>query len=321
MTAQRAMRGSRPVLFIMAVLFLSGCGGDDAAELRVNPERDTTPDAAKPKTETLLREVEVLLPKYVRLLYPDEKQRLWGEMEKRGGAEVLATLRYPRMAESFTVALWRGHGYPGGARTLKEHWEFQKEGIDVTNKLRRIGASLTESSGKGTGHSDSGELGTGARGCAPPTVRNGGQAQVGRPQAPVGGARGEVPEARANEDRTLDADGRVLRRLEQALPTAQLDKVEFGDALGFLTDVSGVSMCVNWGALQAVGIDRTSPVTVHVLGATVGDALRLTLALVSDALPEDAPEDFRLGYIVHDGVVTISTRRDLRSGARTASPP
>ena len=103
------------------------------------------------------------------------------------------------------------------------------------------------------------------------------------------------------------ADAEIRQRLKQVVPKLDFDNIEFNDVVQFLRDVSGANIYVNWSALQAAGIDKTSAVNVHLRNVMLEKALRLILADVSAALPEDA----RLGYVVDEGVLAVSTRSDL----------
>src|SRR5688500_17934445 len=61
---------------------------------------------------------------------------------------------------------------------------------------------------------------------------------------------------------------------------------------------------MNWRALEVVGVDQRTPVTLHLRDAKLSTVLRL---LLHDAAAGRAP----LGFGLEDGVVTISTGEDL----------
>jgi uncharacterized membrane protein YgcG len=89
------------------------------------------------------------------------------------------------------------------------------------------------------------------------------------------------------------------QRLNQQLPRVQLDAVPLADALDFIRDSAGVNLVVQWRALELLGIDRQTPVTLDVGGVSMKKVLRLMLA---DAGPGE------LTYYVADNVVTVTTR-------------
>jgi len=79
----------------------------------------------------------------------------------------------------------------------------------------------------------------------------------------------------------------------------------FGDAIEFLRTVSGANIHVNWRALENSGIDETTEVKkIQLRDVTAEKALQVLLEEV------DPPTD-ELGFVVDQGVVTISTKSDL----------
>ena len=87
----------------------------------------------------------------------------------------------------------------------------------------------------------------------------------------------------------------------------QLDFVgaAFGDSIEFLRTVSGANIHVNWRALEGHGIDETTEVkNVKLKDVTVAKALQVLLEDV-------APPTDELGFVVEEGVVTISTKAAL----------
>jgi hypothetical protein len=88
-----------------------------------------------------------------------------------------------------------------------------------------------------------------------------------------------------------DAD--VLARV---MPEVRFDGVAFGDAIDFLRDVSGATINVHWKELEAVGVDRNTPVTIRLQNVRFGQALRLLLLTASagDKPPEYTTEEGRI---------------------------
>lgn len=106
-----------------------------------------------------------------------------------------------------------------------------------------------------------------------------------------------------------EADRTARRRLQQVLPRIQFDGIELAAVVQFLRDVSNTSIHVNWAALQTAGIDRTTPVTVQLTDVTVEKALRVILDSVGGVVA--------LGFVLDEGVLTISTREDLSTNVYT----
>ena len=73
--------------------------------------------------------------------------------------------------------------------------------------------------------------------------------------------------------------------------------------LGFLRDLSGANFHVNWRALEAVGVTRETPVTVHARGISIARALDLVL----DQLNVGRDRYSSVYWLVSDGMVKIST--------------
>jgi hypothetical protein len=77
-----------------------------------------------------------------------------------------------------------------------------------------------------------------------------------------------------------------------------------GDVIEALRKDSGQSIFVNWRALASARVTRDLPVTT--------DLSHLVLATALDKLlVEVGGSQERLGYVVSDGVITISTQKDL----------
>lgn len=100
-----------------------------------------------------------------------------------------------------------------------------------------------------------------------------------------------------------EADQALRRKMMQELPKLELNGIAFQDAVQFLRDVSGTNIYVKWSALQALGIDKTTPVNVKLQNVTFEKALKTILQDAGGANP--------LGYSLDDGVIRISTRADL----------
>lgn len=110
---------------------------------------------------------------------------------------------------------------------------------------------------------------------------------------PIGA--GEMAESEANRE--------VRRKLRQIIPKLSLSGYKLEDAIQFLRDASNCSIHVKWAALETAGVTRSTPVHVVLSNVTIEKALRTILEDVGGASP--------LGFVVDDGVITISTKDDL----------
>lgn len=107
------------------------------------------------------------------------------------------------------------------------------------------------------------------------------------------------------EDRAVDA------LLDRKIPEVHFEAIPFSDVIDFFRDVTGANIFVNWTAIEALAIDKTTPVSVGQLkNVTFRTALTAVLTSVGGA-------NAKLGYKVDNGVITISTA-DALKGATVA---
>ncbi len=95
----------------------------------------------------------------------------------------------------------------------------------------------------------------------------------------------------------------VEAALRQELPKLSFEGAPLGDAIQFLRDAGNLCMQVKWEALREALVDEKTPVNVTLHDVTLGRALRAVLEDVGAVQP--------LGYIIDEGVLTISTKSDL----------
>ncbi|MHC4716442.1 MAG: type II secretion system protein GspD, partial [Planctomycetota bacterium] len=100
-----------------------------------------------------------------------------------------------------------------------------------------------------------------------------------------------------------EANRAVHRALRQVLPKLNFSGIALGDVIQFIRDVSNTSIHVKWEMLRQANIDQKTPVNVQLSQVTVEKALRTILDDVGAINP--------LGFIVDEGVITISTKDDL----------
>lgn len=99
---------------------------------------------------------------------------------------------------------------------------------------------------------------------------------------------------------------RAVRRqmMDTVLQRVEFDGIAFSDVVEFLREVSGLNIYVNWNALEMLGIDQTIPVNVQLTNVSFDKVLRTVLDDVGGVMAE-------LGYVIDEGVITISSREDL----------
>jgi general secretion pathway protein D len=98
----------------------------------------------------------------------------------------------------------------------------------------------------------------------------------------------------------------VRARLDENLKEISADQNGFERVINFLRDATSTNIFVNWTALQAAGVDRTTPVSVNLREVPFRKALQTILSEVGGGAAN-------LAYTIDDGVITISTRDDLNS--------
>jgi hypothetical protein len=91
--------------------------------------------------------------------------------------------------------------------------------------------------------------------------------------------------------------------LERRVDKVDLDGKQFGEAIDLIRKWSGANVYVNWGAMAAVGVDKTATTSVKLANVTIRQVLEKVLLDVGGANP--------LGFEAQDGILTVSTRDDL----------
>lgn len=115
----------------------------------------------------------------------------------------------------------------------------------------------------------------------------------------------------AEEQALSPEDVATQQLLERKLPEVRFERVSLEDAIDFLRDLTGANFYVNWGALQAATIDKSTPVTARLRDVRLSKALQVIL---QDAGSVPVPR-VALDFAVEDGVITISTAEDLQQNA------
>jgi beta-lactamase regulating signal transducer with metallopeptidase domain len=134
---------------------------------------------------------------------------------------------------------------------------------------------------------------------------------TGDPKSAPGQPTG-APEAR--RERTADEEREYQRvkkneqaeaQLDRQLPEVNFNNVAFTDVVDFLRDVSGAKVFVNWKALEAAGIKREATVSARLRMIP----FRKALTVILDSIAGGGTT--KLGFVVDEGVITISTDDDL----------
>lgn len=130
---------------------------------------------------------------------------------------------------------------------------------------------------------------------------------------------GEWPELTAMRLRGLDNDAgeseanRAAQASLRKIVTLSNDNLSLDQVIAFIRDTTGANIAVNWPALELVGIDQDSLVTISLSRVPAEQLLRLVL----DQVSADAFDDDKAGFTVSEGIVKISTLRDLKSETET----
>jgi hypothetical protein len=90
------------------------------------------------------------------------------------------------------------------------------------------------------------------------------------------------------------------------VPATDFDRLPLADAFDRLRAASGKNLFVNWRALEASGIQKNHPVSLHTPAGLLDHALRRLLDHAQSAHPGT-----RLDFTADEGVLTVSTYDDL----------
>jgi hypothetical protein len=85
-----------------------------------------------------------------------------------------------------------------------------------------------------------------------------------------------------------------------AASTLNLESIPLADALQNIHDRTGLNLSIDWNAIQLLGIDKTTPVSLDMHGLSVGKALELIL--------DSAAPNHQLTYYVKGSLVRITTQ-------------
>lgn len=130
---------------------------------------------------------------------------------------------------------------------------------------------------------------------------------------------GEWPELTYLRLRGLDNDAgesdanRAAQAALRKIVTLSNDNLSLDQVIAFIRDTTGANIAVNWPALELVSIDQDSLVTISLSRVPAQQLLRLVL----DQVSADAFDDDKAGFTISEGIVKISTLRDLKTETET----
>ncbi len=109
-----------------------------------------------------------------------------------------------------------------------------------------------------------------------------------------------------------DQDTALQAQLDRHLPEVRFNANALSDVIDFLRDVTGANIYVDWKTLEAASIQKDAPVTARLRDIKFSKALELIFKSV-----EGDDDEHKLGYTVDEGVITISTRKELNKNTVT----
>ncbi len=126
----------------------------------------------------------------------------------------------------------------------------------------------------------------------------------------------KISEMRDNEvkaDRGEDEeDAQLQAQLDRHLPELRFNANALSDVIDFLRDMTGTNIYVDWPALERASIAKDAQVTARLRDIKFSKALELIFKSV-----EGEDDEHKLGYSLDQGVITISTRKELNKDVLT----
>ena len=113
----------------------------------------------------------------------------------------------------------------------------------------------------------------------------------------------------APADSTRPADGpSMATAVRMRVPAVEFKSVPVADVFDFMRDVAGLNLYVNWPALEAAGVDRSTPISIRLRNIQLARVLDITLGQLSAGRSP-------IAWYVSDNIIHITTReladRDL----------
>ena len=114
----------------------------------------------------------------------------------------------------------------------------------------------------------------------------------------------------ASSQAETEMDRVVKKQLDTRVSKLDFEDMELAQVFQFLRDVSGSNIHVKWRALALESIEKATTVNVHLSNVTFRKALNTILGDVATG-GEPGVGATGLGYVIDEGVITISTKSDL----------
>ncbi len=111
----------------------------------------------------------------------------------------------------------------------------------------------------------------------------------------------EPPKGTGN-NRTTRGEVSMNSVMQMRVPAVELAGVALDDVFGFMRDVAGMNLYVNWPALEAAGVDRSVPIQLKLRNIRMGKVMDL-------ALNQASAGGVALTWYVSDNIVYVTTKQ------------
>ena len=118
--------------------------------------------------------------------------------------------------------------------------------------------------------------------------------------------RSTAPPTQAQTTQKSYADAGI----DRLLPEVRFGETPLDKVIDSLRDQSHANLAVNWGVLESAGIDRQTPITLHLTNLPVGRVLEIVGMIAGGGV-------VKLGVKVDRGVIIFSTDEELSRDAAT----
>ncbi|HUB25752.1 MAG TPA: hypothetical protein VL992_10020, partial [Tepidisphaeraceae bacterium] len=114
----------------------------------------------------------------------------------------------------------------------------------------------------------------------------------------------EERDAEVQEERGISREDQATEALlDKELPEMSFEGTTLSDAIDYFHDITGANILLDTKALEAAGVDRSTPITLKLKNVKFSKALDTVLKLVGGTT--------QLGYDIDQNVITISTQDEL----------
>jgi beta-lactamase regulating signal transducer with metallopeptidase domain len=113
-------------------------------------------------------------------------------------------------------------------------------------------------------------------------------------------------------DAATPADTALAAKMDKVIDTVDFEGTPLGKAIATIETATGANVFVDWAALDRAGVTRAMPVTLKLRQVKASKALSLIFKSV-----EGEDDNHKLGFILDQGVVTITTRFEMNKNVVT----